>query len=241
MARKKRRRFVPVGEAVEDLTIHHYERAWELVQGKASRSQVLRLVPLTGPQLHHLWTQGLPARKGRYPAQPSFELRIAEQMAELRSAAAEAAAEVSIKGVRVLSQTLDNADRANRIAEMLLTYQEHLLTAELAKEPEERAHPKTLTLGEEGIALLRALRPWADVRVPTAAFGRMFGQDLTQIVQSEMLPTGVIDTDAREKLPAAQTMRPEMGAVEGAGDFDDWTDEELEAFADTGVEPTGKT
>lgn len=255
MAGRNKRRGLLAGEAIEDLTLQHYERAWELVQGKAPRSQILRLVPLTGSQLHFMWTQGLPGRKGRYPDQPSFERRIAEQLAALRSAGAAAATEVAIKGVRVLAQTFENAEVANEIAGMLLAYQRdamrEALAAEMAKPPAERRSSaiEAAVLGEEARALLRTMQRWADARSPTMAFGKMFGLDLTKLVEMEMLPTGVIDTEAREKLPAAYTLREEMGGAAGQGvvnaeiakQFDGWTEEELEAYIAGMGEPARKS
>jgi hypothetical protein len=253
--RQRRRSLALVGERIEDLTIAHYERAWELIQGKAPRAQVLRLVPLTGSQLHHMWTTGLAGRKGRYPDQPSFELRIAEQLAALRAAGAAAATEVAIKGVRVLAQTFENAEIANEIANMLLVYERDALreaiAVEMAKPPGERSRAliEEAMLGEEARLVLRTMQRWADARGPTMAFGKMFGLDLTKLAEKEMLPLGVIDAEAREKLPASQTLREEMGGAAGTGvvnaeiakQFDGWTEEELEAYlADMG-EPARKS
>lgn len=247
MAGRKRRKNLGLGEAIEDLTLHHYQQAWQHVLGGAPRAQICRLVGITQAQLHHMWQSGLVAR-GPHPAQPSFEVRLAEHLAAVHSAGTDAAMLVAAKGVRVLDKGLSNAERANDIAEMVLVYQEDAIRAEMAKPVEERAKLPEILIGEAGRRLLAVLHRYADIRSATSAFEKMFGMNLTELLaHKEALPERTIDAEAREKLPAAITLREEMGGsgkgayfTEVAKTFDGWTEEELAAFVESGAEPARK-
>lgn len=242
----RKKRGLP-GETPDDLTIDHYQRACHHFIGGSTPNQICRLVGLSRSQLHHLWTFGLRSR-GRVAAQPPIMVWIAEQLAATRVAGAQAAAEVSVRGVRVLGQAFEIAERAQAIVDMLLRLQQERLEAELAKPVDQRLTSPTAILSSEAMALLRTLRGYADVSRPTAAFRNLFdSHPVDPMAYRQTLPTDALDTEAREKLPAALALLDELGGssqaafmAEVAKEMQGWTTEELDEYAKGGPEPAAK-
>ena len=239
MAGKKRRT-----ATASRLTIAHYEQAWKFYLASKTPSQICSLVGITRAQLHQLVHEGLPKR-GDVPAQPSFHLLLSEQVAKARVAGVEAAMEVSVRGVRVLSEAFANAERAQTLATMLLEFQKERIEEELSKPKDKRQDLHNVVFTERTLRLLRTLYRYADLRGPALAFRSIYNAHATDApAQHEDLPKGTIDVEAQDKLPAAIAMLEEVGGsqadvmrAEMARQLEGWTEEEMLAYATTGAEP----
>jgi len=246
MAGRKKKTALQWGDGPEHLTVQHYNEGWKLYATGATAGQIRRALNITGKQLHHLVTVGLEGR-GNRSALPSYQSRALEEAASTRVAATEAGAVISVRGVEVLGEQLENARNAGTIVSMLLQIQQEKLEAELDKPAADR-NWSSAALPDNLQALLRTLRPYTDLRPATQAFRAMYdAHPVEQYTHRNQIPTEAIDVEAHPRLPAALAYLEEVsgdgaGAVfvsELAKQMEGWTDDEKLRYATTGEEPAG--
>lgn len=244
---KARRNKLLHGEGIEHLTVHHYTEGWKLYAAGAMAGQICRAININNRQLTHLVKEGLPAR-GRRAAQPSYEQLALEAMAAGRVAATQAGAVISVRGVAVLGVQVENAQAAGDIASMVLQHQRERMALEMAKPAAERDFDK-IVIPDSLQDLLRTIRPYTDLRPATQAFRAMYdAHPIDQMHNRHAVPTEPIDVEARPKLPAALAFMDEVVGDGTAAVFvgeltklmENWTDEEMVHYAQTGEEPQRK-
>jgi hypothetical protein len=240
--KKKRRNTLLHGEGVEHLTVHHYTEGWKLYASRCTGGQICRTININQRQLAHLVKEGLPAR-GRRAALPSYESLALKEMAAAQEAGAQAGTLISLKGVAVLGQQIETAQCAGDIVSMLAQHQRERVAAEMARPVMERDFDKA-ALPESMLAVMRTMRPYADLRGPTQAFRNMYD---AHPAQRQELPTEMIDVEVQPRLPAALAFMEEISGDGSAQVFvgeltkliEHWTEEEKLHYAKTGEEPTG--
>lgn len=250
--RKRRPRRQPKamqGTTPADLTIAQYREAWDLFQSGHGPRQIRRLIGLTGPQFAALYTVGLPSR-GNRAAQPSFERRLSDELAAVATEAKDAGKAVSSRGVRVLSNAMENAESATIVVRAIMRLTAERVHAALAMPEDKRPHPDDLMPSEHMLKVLRVLRLYQDASRPALAYRLIYGDG----VSINPATRAVLDIPNRgerlagagvAQLPAALAMLDEMMgegtadrvSEEIAAEIAKWSHDQLAHFATTGEEP----
>jgi len=233
------------GRPEDTITPQQYKVGWDLVSTGHTVQQVLSATGLSRPQLAWLMKVGDESR-----GMASYQGRIAELSAKIRSRAQDAADAVG-------SGSVDHLKRAVEIGGVAQTIARNLMAAHLKhrvgpaseriragkgtdKDLAQMAMPHSMR------ETLKALRPFTDFSETARAFRIVFdsphqGQDpLSQLPKEARL-----DLSGEALLPAATALVEELvGEDVGHDILDDllpefrgWTEEDIEHFAETGERP----
>lgn len=238
------RRRSAAGTDVADLTPDVYFRAYRLFCANKTDREIRRVIGLTGPQLNSLYHEGLPAKKGRNAeALPPFIQRLAEEDAQLNATAREMGAEVSRRGVDVVRATLVNTQCAALIVDRLLREIQQRLNEAGDGKLKAKHMPDDRVL-----QALAALRPFADLNAVANAWQRIYAKPGTS--SSTTINNMLVNLPPGQEvnLPAAIAVYRQMAGDSAhsdlisaiAGEMSTWTPEQIERYALTGKEPSGK-
>ncbi len=158
---------------------------------------------------------------------PAYEDLLVEEVTLIRNSASKIAVELSASSVTVLRDRMASAGKANEIINGVL----------------QRILETGGELRETDPALLKALAPIANVTPVAEAYQKIYGGSAAV---RGLYPT--LDHAKSEYRPALEAVQGDTGAAVDAilpaekrdeivQDMGGWTDEEIEVFAKTGVEP----
>lgn len=231
------------GTSVNELTADVYHRAYRLFVANKTDREIKRIIGLTREQLDCLYHIGLPPKRGRDSAdfKPFIE-RLAEEDAALTAASREIGAEVSRRGVNVLTNAMINVGAAGLIVNRFLKDIEQGL-----KEAGEGRLTAANLPNERVLEALQVLRPFADPSPIANAWQRMYQRASPNtpppapVGRMFNMPPG-----SEHNLPASIAVFRTMAGDEAknqviaaiAGEMSDWTPEQITAYALTGHEPT---
>lgn len=255
--RKKRWRGKDIalaGTQIHHLNTDQYNQAWVLFAAGTTLNQICRIVGLTNAQLNALIYEGLPPRGGRRTRLQSFEERLAEEQAAIRSEAIEAGKGISHVGVKVLEGAMKNSQSAQFLIDKILTMTQENLEWLETMPPADRPPLRSVLPDAHTIYVLRALRQIGRGYRDAAMAYRMIYDDPVAVHPATRSALDLVGRKSKQQaipgagkdsLPAALAFLAEAVGDKEAElymeamlrDVQKWTPEQLERFAETGEEP----
>jgi len=230
----------PDAPKVKDITLEQYTRGWEVFSTSGSVPEVLAATNMTRKQFEYLLSNPLPCAPDEHP---SYYARFAEIATEMRLNAVEASQIISKGGVR----NLRNRDKIATMAEVLAfeivnrRTKEVVSTSKLGPDdPGWKPIHKQLFTNSE-LSTLRVLKDWADYSRNAETFERLY----ERLGSTMRMPKGTkldFDIDPESVLPAVVSTQAAVAEARKQEDqeyhqqlfrdFENWTEEDLEAYMD---------
>lgn len=233
----------------DDITPLQYKRGWELVSTWHTTQQVLGATGLTRPQLAWLMKVGDEAR-----GMPSYQALLAEQQAEIRGRAKDAAALVGASALEVLEEAVEVTKLGQRTAKAILYAHLKLRVQPTLKKIEDGTGTDDdladLAMPKHLRETLRDIRPYTDFRVVAETFHIVFDSPHQTANPLSQLPKGVRLSlagafEGEAVLPAAVALVEELSEASVGHDLLDdlipeyrgWSVEEIDHYVETGERP----